>query len=139
MNRPVIPSDMKAFNEKLIADFRATGGRMSGPMGGRSLLLLTTTGARSGQPRTAVLGYVRAGDRYVVIASNNGAPRAPAWYQNLLANPSAVVEAGAERFEARARTAEGAERVELARAVPYLESQQKLTERVIPLVVLERV
>jgi deazaflavin-dependent oxidoreductase (nitroreductase family) len=130
---------MKAFNEKLIADFRATGGRMSGQMAGRQLLLLTTTGLKSGQPRTAVLGYGRAGDGYVVIASNNGAPKAPAWYQNLVANPSVVVEVGPERFEARARTAEESERGELARVVPYLESQQKLTERLIPLVVLERV
>lgn len=139
MNRPVIPSDMKAFNQALIAEFRATRGHLSGQMAGRSILLLTTTGARTGKPRTTVLGYGRSGNRYAVIASNNGAPAAPAWYHNLLANPAAVVEVGEERFEARARTAEGAERAELAQAVPYLESQQKLTERVIPLVVLERV
>jgi deazaflavin-dependent oxidoreductase (nitroreductase family) len=138
MKRPEIPADMIAFNQKVIADFRATGGRMSGPMAGRRLLLLTTTGARTGQPRTAVLGYGRVGDRYVVIASNNGAPSAPAWYHNLLANPAAVVEVGAERFEAQARTARPEERAELAAAVPYLESQQQLTDRLIPLVVLER-
>jgi deazaflavin-dependent oxidoreductase (nitroreductase family) len=130
---------MIAFNQRLIAEFRATNGRLSGRMEGHQILLLTTTGARSGQPRTAVLGYGRVGERYVVIASNNGAPSAPAWYQNLLANPTVLLEVGPERFEARARTARPEERAELAQAVPYLESQQRLTERVIPLVILERV
>lgn len=136
---PVIPTDMKAFNRAVIAEHRANAGKLSGPMAGRTVLLLTTTGARSGQPRTTVLGYGRSGDRYVVIASNNGAPSHPAWYLNLLANPTATVEVGPEKFEAHASTARPEERDELAKAVPYLESQQKLTERQIPLVILERV
>lgn len=130
---------MKAFNRVLIAEHRANAGKLSGPMAGRSVLLLTTTGARSGQPRTAVLGYGRDGDRYVVIASNNGAPVPPAWFLNLLANPVATVEVGADRLEVRASTAKPDERDHLANAVPYLESQQKLTSREIPLVILERV
>ena len=134
-----IPSDMKAFNEKVIADFRANHGEMTGQMAGRKVLLLTTTGARSGKTRSVVLGYGRSGDRTVVIASNNGAPKAPAWYHNLLANSTATVEVGAERFEVRATTARSDQRDELAAAVPYLEQQQKLTERELPLVVLERV
>ena len=129
---------MNEFNRKLISDFRATGGRMSGPMAGRSLLLLTTTGARSGEARTTVLGYGRKGERYVVIASNNGAPAHPAWYHNLLADPHATVEVGPEKFAVRARTAEPRERDDLARTVPYLAQQQGLTNREIPLVVLER-
>src|ERR1700730_17957877 len=84
---PQIPQDMKAFNTAIIAEFRANAGRLSGPMAGRSVLLLTTTGARSGQARTIGVGYGRQGDRYVVIASNNGAPSPPAWFLNLLANP----------------------------------------------------
>jgi hypothetical protein len=64
-----MPADMKAFNAKLIADFHANHGQFTGPMAGRSLLILTTTGARSGKDRTAVLGYGRDGDRLVVIAS----------------------------------------------------------------------
>ena len=72
MNRPAIPSDMKAFNQAVIADFRATGGRLSGQMAGRSILLLTTTGARTGKPRTIVLGYGRHGDRYVVRDQQTG-------------------------------------------------------------------
>jgi deazaflavin-dependent oxidoreductase (nitroreductase family) len=83
-------------------------------------------------------GYGRAGDSLVVIASDNGAPRAPAWYHNLVARPIATVELGPEPFKVRARTAKPEERDELAKAVPYLEQQQGLTEREIPLVVLER-
>jgi deazaflavin-dependent oxidoreductase (nitroreductase family) len=135
---PAIPADMKAFNKKLIADFRSNHGQWTGPMAGRSLLILTTTGARTGKERTTVLGYGRAGDRLVVIASDNGAPTAPDWYHNLLARPIATVEIGPEPFKVRARTAMPEERQELAKAVPYLEQQQGLTKREIPIVVLER-
>src|SRR5438105_2972444 len=100
-----IPSDMKAFNRKLIEEFRANRGQLSGQMAGRNLLLLTTTGARSGQPRTTVLGFGKDGNRYVVVASGNGAPRHPAWYVNLQANPVVTVEVGPEKLELRARTA----------------------------------
>ena len=130
---------MRAFNKAVIAEHRANGGRLSGPMAGRTVLLLTTTGRRSGEPRTIVLGYGRAGDRLVVIASDNGAPAAPAWYHNLLADPNATVEVGPEKFKVRATTASPGERDQLAKVVPYLESQQKLTEREIPVVALERV
>ena len=134
-----MPSDMKAFNDKVIADFRANHGKFIGPMAGRSVLILTTTGARTGNARSAVLGYGRDGDRLIVIASNNGAPAAPAWYHNLLARSIATVELGPEPFKVRARTAKPEERDELAKAVPYLEQQQGLTERKIPIVVLERI
>jgi len=136
---PVIPPDMKAFNEKLIAEFRANHGQLSGPMAGRSLLILTTTGAQSGKQRSIVLGFGRRGDQLVVIASDNGAARAPAWYHNLLAHPTATIELGPDRFEVRATTAAPEERAELAKAVPYLAQQQTLTEREIPIVVFERV
>jgi deazaflavin-dependent oxidoreductase (nitroreductase family) len=134
-----IPADMNAFNKTVIADFRANRGQMTGPMAGRTVLLLTTTGARSGRPRTTVLGYGRDGNRYVVIASNNGAPKAPAWYHNLLANPVATVELGPDKFEVRASTAKPEEREDLAKALPYFEGQQKLTTRQLPLVVLESI
>jgi deazaflavin-dependent oxidoreductase (nitroreductase family) len=137
--RVAIPTDMRAFNEKLIAEHRANRGELSGAMAGRSLLLLTTTGARSGKPRTTVLAYGRSGARLVVIASNNGAAKAPAWYHNLLATPTATVELGPERFDIRATTARPEERAGLATTVPYLVQQQSLTEREIPVVVLERV
>ena len=137
---PAIPPDMKAFNAKLIADFHANHGQFTGDMAGRGLLILTTTGARSNEPRAVVLGYGRHADRFVVIASNNGAPTAPDWYHNLLANPAAIIEvAGPERFDVRARTAGPEERDELAKALPYLAQQQGLTTREIPIVVFERV
>src|ERR1700730_9717141 len=133
-----IPTDMNAFNKKVIEDFRANGGKLSGPLAGRTLMLLTTTGAKSGKERIAVLGFGKDGDRYVVIASGNGAPSHPGWYQNLLARPIATVEVGPDKFKARARTASSDEREKLKRFVPYIEQQQTLTKREIPIVILER-
>lgn len=138
-SKPQIPTDMKAFNRKLIEEWRANGGQLSGRMAGRNLIILTTTGVKSGEPRAIVLGFGRQGDRLVVIASNNGAPADPAWYRNLQAAPTATVELGEEMFDVRARTSSPEEREELAKVVPYLESQQKLTKREIPIVVLERI
>src|SRR2546427_8754030 len=135
---PQIPTDMKAFNRKLIEEFRANRGQLSGQMAGRSLLLLSTTGAKSRQGRTVVLGFGKDGSRYVVIASGNGAPKHPAWYVNLQANPIATVEVGPDKVKVRARTALPNERARLTPLVPYVESQQKLTSREIPIVVLER-
>jgi deazaflavin-dependent oxidoreductase (nitroreductase family) len=129
---------MKAFNRTVIDEYRKTDGKLAGGMTGRHFILLTTTGARSGEPRTIVLGCGRNGGEVVVIASDMGAVGHPKWYRNLLAKPIATVEVDGEKFEARARTAKPEEREELAKAVPYLESQQKLTKREIPLVVLER-
>ena len=138
--RPVeIPSDMLAFNKAVIAEHRANGGKLSGAMAERTVLLLTTTGRHSGEQRTTVLGYGRHGDRLVVIASNNAAPTPPAWYLNLLADPNAKVEVGPEKFKVRATTAGPDERAELAKVVPYLERQQTRTAREIPIVILERV
>jgi deazaflavin-dependent oxidoreductase (nitroreductase family) len=134
-----IPPDMKAFNRALIEEWRANDGRLSGRMATSQLILLTTTGARSGEPRTTVVGYVRHGDRLLAIASNNGAPKHPAWYFNLLAAPTATVELGSEMFDVRARTAGPEEREELGQLIPYFEPQQKRTEREIPIVVLDRI
>jgi deazaflavin-dependent oxidoreductase (nitroreductase family) len=135
----MVPPDMKAFNRAVIEEWRANAGKLSGRLANSHLILLTTTGARSGLPRTIVLGYARHGDQIVAIASNNGAPNHPHWYVNLLANPNATIELGAEKFDVRARTAEPEERQELGLAVPYLEPQQKLTDREIPIVVFERI
>jgi deazaflavin-dependent oxidoreductase (nitroreductase family) len=134
-----MPSDMRAFNETLIAEFRANGGKLSGRLANSSLLLLTTIGVRTGQPRVTPMGYVRDAERYVVIAANAGAHKHPDWYHNLLAQPRVVVEVGNERFEAMGRTAEDDERERLVAMVPYFAAQQEKTERMIPVVVLERV
>jgi len=136
---PQVPSDMKAFNRHLVEDFRKTKGQMSGQMAGRKLLLLTTRGTKSGEEKTVVLGYGSPEEgRYVVIASNNGAAKHPFWYGNLLKNPQATVEVGAEKFTAKARTASDEEHRRYSPLVPFIESQQKLTDRKIPIVVLER-
>jgi deazaflavin-dependent oxidoreductase (nitroreductase family) len=137
--KPQVPPDMKEFNRKLIAEFRANHGQLSGQMAGAKLMLLTTKGARSGDEHTVVLGFRPAGDGYVVIASNNGAAGDPAWYRNLQKDPTATVEVGTEKHRVKARTTSGEERERLAAKVDYLEGQQKLTERQIPVVALETV
>ena len=104
---PQIPSDMNAFNQGVIKEYRANKGKLSGPMEGRTVMLLTTTGAKSGQPRTVVLGYGKEGDRLVVIASKNGAPNNPTWYENLQAKPTVTVELGADKYQARPDRREG--------------------------------
>jgi deazaflavin-dependent oxidoreductase (nitroreductase family) len=128
----------------LVDDFRAHGGKVtSGPFVGRDLLLLTTTGARTGQPRLAPLVYDRDGDRLVIVGSKRGEPTHPAWYFNLLANPIVTVEVGAERFQARAVVARDAERDRLFAArvtkSPVFAEYQQQTERILPVVLLERI
>ncbi len=135
--RPQIPPDMKEFNRKVIEEFRSNKGQLSGPMAGRQLMLLTTKGARTGEERTVVIGYRPAGNSYVVIASDNGAPSDPAWYRNLQAHPHATAEVGDKKFHVHPRTTEGDERELMAALIDYLPQQQKLTERQIPVVVLE--
>ncbi len=121
---------------------RANGGKVGGPFEGSDLLLLTTTGARSGARRTTPLGYVRHGDALLVVGSNLGGPRHPGWYHNLLAHPVVRVEVGTRSFEALAVPVEGARREELfalvVRAAPGYGDYQAATSRLLPVVVLER-
>jgi deazaflavin-dependent oxidoreductase (nitroreductase family) len=110
---------------------------------GVTTLLLTTTGRRSGQPRTTPLIYGRDGERYLVVASRGGAPEHPDWYQNLVARPVVQVQVMADRFSARARTATAAEKPALWKTMtsiwpPYSEYQAR-TPREIPVVILERI
>lgn len=130
------------FNLNIIEEFRANGGETSGPFKGRPLLLLTTKGAKSGEERTTPLVYSRDGERVVVIASMGGAPKHPAWYLNLSANPEVTVEIGTEKFAARASVPEGEERDRLyaqqAATMPAFNEYQEKTTRRIPVVVLER-
>jgi deazaflavin-dependent oxidoreductase (nitroreductase family) len=129
------------YNQRVIEEFRASGGVVSGR--GSSLLLLTTTGAKSGRQHTTPLAYTRDGDHYVILASKGGAPSNPAWYHNLLAHPEVMVEAGGERFHAQARIAEGAERERLfnqmVAKMPGFADYQRNTTRQIPVIVLARV
>lgn len=131
---------MREFNRKLIAELRANGGRVaSGPMAGSEPLILTTKGRNSGQGHSVVIGYRPSGHAMVVIASNNGAPEDPQWYRNLQAHPHATAEVGGRKLEVRARTAEGEERERMGALIDYLERQQALTDRRIPIVILEPV
>jgi deazaflavin-dependent oxidoreductase (nitroreductase family) len=131
-----------SFDQSVIDEFRANGGKVGGPFEGGDLLLLTTTGARSGASRTTPLGYVRHGDSLLVVGSNLGGPRHPGWYYNLLAHPVVRVEVGTSSFEALAVPAEGARREELfayvVRAVPGYGDYQERTRRPLPVVVLGR-
>lgn len=136
-------TDPSEFNRNLITEYRSTGGRVTGQFAGAPLLLLTTTGARSGQPRTTPVVYTADGDRLVIIASKGGAPTHPDWYRNLVANPEVTVELGEETFQARATVPEGPERDRLfdqmaARMSGFAEYQRNTTRR-IPVVLLERV
>lgn len=95
--------------------YRLTRGRVGGRVGGGPVLLLTTTGRKSGQPRTAPVLYLADGDRFVVINTNAGNTKTPAWSLNLRANPEAEVEVGERKVKVRARLAEGEERADLWR------------------------
>jgi deazaflavin-dependent oxidoreductase (nitroreductase family) len=137
MSRP------KDFDRALIEEFRANDGKVTGRFAGRPLLILTTIGAKSGQPREVPLVYTTDGDRLVVIASKGGAPTNPDWFHNLVANPLTTVELPGETFAARATVPDGAERDRLfdaqAAEMPAFADYQRNTSRRIPVVVLERV
>jgi deazaflavin-dependent oxidoreductase (nitroreductase family) len=132
--------DVKEINRKVIEQFRA-GGPVEG-MHRERLLLLTTTGAKTGQQRTTPLMFHPDGDRLLVIASNIGAPKHPDWYVNLAANPRVGVEVGDERFDATASTAEGDERDRLwsmlKELYPFFAEHERQTDREIPVVILTR-
>ena len=124
--------------------YRATGGKVGGRVGRARVLLLTTTGRKSGQPRTSPLLYTHAGDdAYMVIASKGGAPQHPLWYLNLQANPLAEVTIDRQTRQMRARDAQGEERERLWRSLadlyPGYDRYAQKTSRRIPVVVLEPV
>ncbi|WP_322762227.1 nitroreductase family deazaflavin-dependent oxidoreductase [Frankia sp. Cr2] len=131
-----------SWNERIIEEFRASGGKVGGQFEGAPLLLLTTTGAKSGRAQTSPVMYLRDGDRVVVFASYAGNPRNPSWYHNLVAHPRVVVELGEETFPAIATVTGGAERDALfarqAALYPGFNEYQEKTSRVIPVVALER-
>src|SRR5919197_4948908 len=106
-------AELHDFNQAVISEFRANQGKESGELANIPLLLLTTTGAKSGRTITKPLAYTRDGDRLVVIASFAGAPKNPPWYHNLVANPVVTVELGSERFRVRAAVTAGEERQRL--------------------------
>jgi deazaflavin-dependent oxidoreductase (nitroreductase family) len=132
--------NMREYNARLIEEYRANGGNLSGQLANSQILLLTTTGAKTGQERVTPMGYRLDGGRIVVIAADAGADKHPDWYYNLLAHPDVTIEIGDERFAARAIIADAAEREWLvaSNVVPYFPAQQEKTSREIPFVFLER-
>jgi deazaflavin-dependent oxidoreductase (nitroreductase family) len=137
-------SILNDFTQQIIEEFRANAGRVGGPFDGARLLLLTTTGARTGKPHTAVLGYYPdTTERVLVVGSAGGGPKHPDWYHNLLANPRVTVETGVFTYEAEALVLRDAERDEtfarLAEADPGWAEYQAKTTRIIPVVALSQV
>jgi deazaflavin-dependent oxidoreductase (nitroreductase family) len=130
------------FNAAVIKEFRENGGKVGGPFEGAPMLLLTSSGAKSGQPRTSPMMYLADGGRYLVFASKGGAPTNPDWYHNLVAHPDASIEVGAERFGVKATVITGAERDELyarqAALYPGFAEYEAKTTRTIPVIALEK-
>lgn len=133
-------SEASERNKKIIEEFRANQGKVGGRFEGKTLLLLHSKGAKSGEERINPVACVRDDDRLVVIASKGGAPTNPDWYYNLVANPLVTVEVGTEKLQARAKVAEEPERTRLYNkmvdVMPGFDDYRKNTTRQIPVFVL---
>src|SRR5262245_32549195 len=134
--------NMSDFNQRIIAEFRANGGKVGGPFEGAPMLLLATTGAKSGAQRINPLVFLPDGDRFVIIASKGGAPSNPDWYHNLVAHPDTTIEVGTETIPVTAVVVTGEERDRLyaqqAALRPAFAEYQTKTTRRIPVIALQR-
>jgi len=134
---------MTEFNNKVIEEFRANGGKVAGQFASAPMVLLTTKGAKSSKTYVHPLVYSKDGDRYVLIASFAGAPKHPSWYHNIVANPTVTLEIGNEKFQAKAKITSGEERERLYNAqaaiMPFFNDYRKKTSRQIPVVALTRI
>ncbi|MGH3442658.1 MAG: nitroreductase family deazaflavin-dependent oxidoreductase [Nitriliruptorales bacterium] len=134
-------SDAQDWNAAIIEEFRANDGKVGGQFEGAPLLLLHSTGAKTGHERVNPVMYQRVGDAYAVFASKGGAPTNPDWYHNLRAVPDVTIEAGTETLAVRARVAEGDERDDIwtrqKDRYPGFAEYERKTSRQIPVVVLE--
>ncbi len=130
-------------NRTIIDEFRSNGGMVGGSFEGRPVLLLSTTGAKTGLRRLNPLMYLADGDRWLVFASKGGGPKNPDWYHNLVADPAVTIEVGTETIAARAEVITGEERDRLyeqqAERYPQFAAYQERTARVIPVIALSRV
>ena len=131
------------FNNSVIAEFRANGGKVGGPFQGATLLLLTSTGARSGRPRLNPLAYLDIDGRIIIVGSKAGSDTNPHWVHNLRAHPQAHIEIGTDAYPVSARELPPAERDEIfakvVAAAPGFGDYQAKTDRVIPLFELKRI
>lgn len=134
--------NVNGWNRQIIEEFRTHKGKVGGSFEGVTLLLLTTTGAKSGQKRTNPLTYLLDGERLFIFAAKGGSPTNPDWYHNLIAHPQVTVELGAEQFEAMARVIEGEERDQIyakeTQVHPGAAEYETKTTRKIPVVELIR-
>lgn len=132
--------DMHDWNRQTIEEFRANGGKVGGMWEGKPLLLITTTGAKSGKRRTNPLVYLRYGNGLYIFASKGGAPTSPDWYHNLLAHPEVTVEIGDQTYRAIAQPVTGEEHDSIyarwAQQYPQFREYQEKTSRSIPVVEL---
>jgi deazaflavin-dependent oxidoreductase (nitroreductase family) len=130
------------FNRNIVEEFRANGGKVGGPFEGGTLLLLHTTGAKSGKQRLSPLAYLVIDDKMLIVGSYAGAPKDPAWVHNLRANPTAHIEVGTEGYDVNVRELPSAERAEaygkLEQVAPVFAEYQRNTTRAIPLFELTR-
>jgi len=135
-------ADVTDWNRTIIEEFRANGGKVGGQFEGAPLLLLHTTGAKSGAERVTPVMYQAVDDSFAVFASKAGAPTNPDWYHNLLAHPEVTVEVGTDTEPVRARVADGEERERIwqqqKESFPGFADYERKTERIIPVVILER-
>jgi deazaflavin-dependent oxidoreductase (nitroreductase family) len=133
---------VSAFNKNIIEEFRANGGKVSGQFAGADLLLLTTTGAKSGQQRLAPLAFFTIDGKLIIIGSKAGADTNPDWVHNLRANPRAHIEVGVDAYDVTSRELSPAERDEIfdkvVAAAPGFGEYQSKTSRVIPLFELQK-
>ena len=134
---------LRDFNSRIVAEFRANGGKVGPPFEGATLLLITTTGARSGQPRLAPLAYLQVGDMMVIVGSKAGSDTNPDWVHNLRANPRARIEVGTDAYDVVARELPPNERNDvypkIVAVAPGFGEYQEKTTRVIPLFELQRI
>jgi deazaflavin-dependent oxidoreductase (nitroreductase family) len=131
--------DASTFEDGLIADMRAHGGAVTGgPLRGHPLLIMTSTGAKSGEPRRAILTWSRDGEDYIVAGTASGSPKVPAWVPNIEHEPNIEIEVGGRTVAARATLTEGTERQRLwdqhVAALPHFAAYPEQTGRVIPMV-----
>lgn len=135
--------DINEFNRQIIAEFRANGGTCGGMFEGMPMLVLHSTGAKSGAERENPLAYQPLDDGWAIFASKAGAPSNPAWYHNVVNDPAVAIEVGTDTVAVTARVAEGEERdriwsTQKANVAQFAEYEQSAGDRVIPVVVLER-
>ena len=136
-------SSPNEWNKAIIEEFRANGGQVGGRFANMPLLLLHTTGAKSGEAYVTPVAFTMDGDRFVIIASKGGAPTHPGWYYNIAANPLVTVEVGSETFQAQTTIPEEPERTRLyhqmAAIRPAFAEYEQKTTRTIPVIVLSRI